>query len=46
MIKTVEAVMDDEGNIRLLAPVHLGSSRRVLVVILDEAGGFPTKRQS
>ena len=40
MIKTVEAVIDDEGNIRLLAPVHLGSSRRALVVILDEPAGL------
>jgi hypothetical protein len=36
MIKTIEAVIDDDGNIRLLEPVHLGSARRALVVILDE----------
>jgi hypothetical protein len=36
MIKTVEAVVDDEGRVRLLQPVHLGSIRRALVVILDE----------
>jgi len=36
MIKTVEAVIDDQGNIRLLEPVKLGASRRALVVILDE----------
>ncbi|MGD0456449.1 MAG: hypothetical protein ABSC21_01730 [Terriglobia bacterium] len=36
MIKTVEAVVDDQGKVRLLQPVHLGSSRRALVVILDE----------
>ena len=36
MIKTVEAVVDDEGRVRLLQPVHLGSIRRAFVVILDE----------
>lgn len=36
MIKTVEAVVDDQGKVRLLEPVKLGSSRRALVVILDE----------
>jgi hypothetical protein len=36
MIKTVEAVVDHQGKVRLLQPVHLGSSRRALVVILDE----------
>jgi len=38
MIKTVEAVVDDQGKVRRLEPVHLGSSRRALVVILDEPG--------
>jgi hypothetical protein len=36
MIKTVEALVDNEGRVRLLKPVHLGSTRRALVVILDE----------
>jgi hypothetical protein len=36
MIKTLEAVIDSDGNIRLLEPVHVESARRVLVVILDE----------
>jgi hypothetical protein len=36
MIKTIEAVVDDEGRVKLLQPVHLGSIRRALVVILDE----------
>ena len=38
MIKTFEAVVDDEGKVRLLQPVRLGSGRRALVVILDEPG--------
>ena len=45
MIKTVEAVVDDEGKVRLLQPVHLESSRRALVVILDEPGVSVTKRR-
>jgi hypothetical protein len=40
MIRTIEAVVDDQGKVRLLQPVHLGSSRRALVVILDEPGGI------
>jgi hypothetical protein len=38
MIRTIEAVIDDQGNIRLLEPVHLGAARRALVIILDEPG--------
>jgi len=37
MIKTVEAVIDEQGNVRLLEPVQLGSARRALVTILDDA---------
>ena len=36
MIKTVEAVIDEQGTVRLLEPVHPGQSRRALVTILDE----------
>jgi len=43
MIKTVEAVVDDQGKVRLLEPVHLGSSRRALVVILDEPAAFSSE---
>jgi hypothetical protein len=38
LIKTVEAVVDDQGKVRLLQPVQVGSVRRALVVILDEPG--------
>lgn len=43
MIRTVEAVIDEECNVRLLEPVHLPSVRRVLVMILDDrpSGGAP-----
>ena len=36
MIKTVEAVIDEQGNIRLMEAVHPGVARRALVTILDE----------
>jgi len=36
MIKTVEAVIDEHGNVRLLEPVRAGAVRRALVTILDE----------
>jgi hypothetical protein len=37
MIKTVEAIIDEQGNVQLLEPVRLASSRRAFVVILDES---------
>ena len=36
MIRTVEAVIDEQGNLRLLEPVHLPSARRALVTILED----------
>lgn len=36
MIKTVEAVIDEEGNVRLLEPIRPSAARRALVTILDE----------
>lgn len=41
MIKTVEAVIDERGNVRLLEPVRPGRVRRALVTILEER---PTDR--
>ena len=41
MSETVPAVIDAQGNVRLLAPVHLSEARRALVVILDEAPATP-----
>lgn len=40
MIKTVEAVIDEQGNVRLLQPIRPRRSRRALVTILEES---PTK---
>jgi hypothetical protein len=36
MIRTVQAVIDEQGNVRLLEPVHLPSARRALVTILED----------
>ena len=37
MIRTVEAVVDAQGNVRLLEDVQLPGPRRALVTILDDA---------
>ena len=36
MIRTVEAVIDENGNVKLLEPVRPTSVRRALVTILEE----------
>ena len=36
MIQTVEAIIDQNGNVQLLEPVKLPASRRALVTILEE----------
>ncbi len=36
MIRTIEAVIDERGNVRLLEPVQLPAARRALVTILEE----------
>ncbi len=36
MIRTIEAVIDEKGRVRLLEPVQPSSVRRALVTILDE----------
>ena len=36
MIRTIEAVIDEQGNVRLLEPVHLPSARRALITILED----------
>jgi len=37
VIRTIEAVIDEKGIVRLLEPVAPGVVRRVLITILDEA---------
>ena len=41
MIQTVEAVVDPDGRVRLLADVHLSGPRRALVTVLDEPAAVP-----
>ena len=36
MLRTVEAVLETDGKVRLLEPVELPSPRRVLVTILND----------
>jgi hypothetical protein len=36
-MRTVEAVIEPSGQVRLVDPVHLPSARRALVTILEEA---------
>lgn len=36
MIKTVEAVIDEKGHVRLLEAINLPAARRALVTILEE----------
>ena len=36
MIRTIEAVIDEQGNVRLLEPVKVPAARRALVMILDD----------
>lgn len=41
MIRTVEAVIDEQGVVQLLEDVHLPNARRAFVTILEEK---PTQR--
>lgn len=36
MSQTLDAVIDEDGSVRLLKPVHLSGARRALVTILDD----------
>ena len=36
MIQTIEAMIDEQGRVHLLYPVHLPAARRALVTILEE----------
>lgn len=37
MVRTVEAVIDQRGEVRLLEPLQLPDARRALVVVLEDA---------
>ncbi len=36
MLRTIEAVIDEQGGVRLLEPVHLPVRQRALVTILED----------
>ncbi|MBI3943030.1 MAG: hypothetical protein HY326_08455 [Chloroflexi bacterium] len=36
MLKALEAVIDEEGNVQLLESIHLPAAHRALVIILEE----------
>jgi len=36
MIRTLEAVIDEQGKVRLLQPIRIPAARRALVTILEE----------
>ena len=35
MLRTIEAVIDEQGGVRLLEPIHLPAERRAIVIILE-----------
>ena len=37
MKQTVEAIIDEQGHVRLIEQVHIKGLRRALVTVLDEA---------
>ncbi|MGH7962762.1 MAG: hypothetical protein ACRERD_13195, partial [Candidatus Binatia bacterium] len=37
MLRTVEAVIDEHGNVRLLETIQLTAARKALVTILEDA---------
>ena len=41
MIQTVEAVVDANGRVRLLAEVRVDAPRRALVTVLEEPAAVP-----
>ncbi len=43
MLKTIEAVIEKDGSIRLLEDVDMSQAKRVLVTILDEEYGGEAK---
>jgi hypothetical protein len=46
MIRAIEAVIDEHGNVRLLETVSLPSSRRAYVMILDDPAYSTTHEAS
>ena len=46
MIRTIEAVIDEQGNVRLLEPVQLPSARRALLTILEDRPAVSTSESA
>jgi hypothetical protein len=42
VLRTIEAVVEPDGSVRLLEPISISSARRALVTVLDESPGFPS----
>lgn len=41
MVRAIEAVIDEQGNVRLLEPVKLAGKRKAIVTILEEGLSVP-----
>lgn len=41
MLRTVEAMIEPDGSVRLLEPLEITTTRRALVTLLEEAGAEP-----
>ena len=41
MLQTIEATIDEQGNVRLLEPIRLSKPRRAFVTILTEERDLP-----
>ena len=41
MLQTIEATIDEQGNVRLLEPIQLSKPRRAFVTILVEERDLP-----
>ena len=39
-MRTIEAIIDEHGQIQLMEPVEPGRTRRAVVVLLDDADAF------
>ncbi len=42
MNQTIEAIVDEQGHVKLLGTLHLNGPRRALLTVLDEPAGSPT----
>lgn len=42
LLKTVEAIIEPDGSVRLVEPVHVAHPQRALVTVLDEGADSDT----